>query len=85
MKVDTDCLGGGELKTVLRHPVLDAAVNTQLHNVFPRTHKAKSSRTQRAIRTLQDNFNDVVNLDATLREPYLLLVQLRLEWNPLYP
>ena len=26
-----DCLGGGELKAVLRHPLL-ASVNTQLHS-----------------------------------------------------
>ena len=26
-----DCLGGGELKAVLRHPLLDS-VNTQLHS-----------------------------------------------------
>ena len=31
MKVDADCLGGGELKAVHRHPVLNA-VNTQLHS-----------------------------------------------------
>ena len=31
VKVNADGLGGGELKTVLRHPLLDA-VSTQLHS-----------------------------------------------------
>ena len=38
------------------------AVST-LFNVFPRTHKAKSSTNKGAICTLH-SFNDVVNLDA---------------------
>ena len=55
-------------------------VLSTLFNVFPLTHKAKSSTNRE-----QDNFNNIVNLnaeegqrqDATLRDPHLLLVQLR--------
>ena len=49
MEMNTDCLRGGEPEAVLSHPLLNA-VYTQLHsslstlfNVFPLTHKAKSS------------------------------------------
>ena len=48
MEMNTDRLGGGELEAVHRHPLLNA-VYTQLlalstlFNVFPLTHKAKSS------------------------------------------
>ena len=58
-------------------------VLSTLFNVFPLTHKV--SHEQRAICTLQDSFNNIVNLNAekgrrqaaTLRDPHLLLVQLR--------
>ena len=49
VNMHADCLGGGELKTVLGLPILHA-VNAQLHialsilfNNLPRTHRAKSS------------------------------------------
>ena len=76
---------GGELKAVLRHPLLNA-VNTQLHSTL-HCLTSFSSHTvihkQGAIHTLQNSFNDVVNAeqgwrqDATLWDPHLLLMQLQ--------
>ena len=88
--MDADRLGSGELKAVLRLPLLNT-VNTQLHSRLHSVYRlsahtrSKVVHEQGAIRTIQDRFNDIVNpnaekgwkQDATLRDPHLLLVQLR--------